>query len=238
MDFIKKIILFIKYGYKRSSDSYYRYLKKQGVNFGASGKVHFYSPWTINIDIQRPWLVSIGDDVYITAYCKILTHGYDWAVLKKKYGKVLGSSGKVQIGNNVFIGQNTTILKGTVIEDNVIIGAHSLVNKKCEKNSVYAGCPARRICSLDEYLKKREKAQLSEAVELVKEYYFKYKKYPSKELLREFFWLFENDYNNLNTEYKKVLKLSGNEELCINEFIKNKPLFKDYDDFIKHIKNN
>lgn len=41
----------------------------------------------------------------------ILQHGYDWAILQKKYGEVLGSSGKVIIGDNVFIGTKTTILK-------------------------------------------------------------------------------------------------------------------------------
>lgn len=36
-----------------------------------------------HIDETRPWLVEIGDDVQITAGVTILTHGYDWAVLKK-----------------------------------------------------------------------------------------------------------------------------------------------------------
>ena len=180
-------------------------------------------------------MIDIGDNVHITAYVKILQHGYDWAVLQNKYGVVLGSSGKVKIGNNVFIGQNTTILKGTIIEDNVIIGANSLVNKKCESNSVYAGVPAKRICSLDEYLEKRKKAQLDEATQLVREYYKRNNKYPEKELLREFFWLFENDYESLNNTFKDVFKLNDNEEKCIYEFNKSKPRFKDYDSFIKYV---
>lgn len=58
---------------------------------------------------------------------KILTHGYDWSVLKGKYGEVLGSAGKVTIGDNCFIGMNTVILKGTSIGKNTIIGAGSVV---------------------------------------------------------------------------------------------------------------
>lgn len=46
---------------------------------------------------------------------------------------------KVRIQDNVFIGANTTILKGADIGENVIIGANSLVNKKLDDNGVYAG---------------------------------------------------------------------------------------------------
>ena len=54
----------------------------------------------------------------------ILTHGYDWSVLKGVYGGILGSVGKVTIGNNCFIGMNATILIGVTIGYNVIIGAN------------------------------------------------------------------------------------------------------------------
>lgn len=56
--------------------------------------------------------------------------------------------------NNVFIGSGTRILYNTRIGNNVIIGANSLVNKDIPDNSVYAGVPARRICSFDEYVEK------------------------------------------------------------------------------------
>ena len=51
--------------------------------------------------------------------------------------------GGICIGNNVFIGMKTTILKGVHIGDNVIIGANSLVNKDVPNNCVVAGNPAR-----------------------------------------------------------------------------------------------
>ena len=237
MNFFKRLLLFFKYGYKRSRKSYFNYLKKKGVVLKGEN-IRFHSPWTTIVDIQRPWMIEIGDNVDIAAFCKILTHGFDWAVLQRQYGIVLGSAGKVKIGNNVFIGQNTTILKGTIIEDNVIIGANSLVCKKCEANSVYAGVPAKKICTLEEYLAKREKAQLSEATELVVEYYKKYGNYPDKKYLNEFFWLFENNYDDLIPEFKKILKINNCEQESINSFIKHKPLFKSYDDFIESIKKN
>ena len=43
--------------------------------------------------MTRPWLIDIGNDVQITDGVTLLTHGYDWAVLKGVYGDILGSGG-------------------------------------------------------------------------------------------------------------------------------------------------
>ena len=106
---LKELLLIIKYQYKATSKLYYKHLKRCGIKLGVD--VNFYSPWTITIDTQRPWMIEIGNHVHITAGTSILQHGYDWSVLQKKYGNVYGSSGKVVIGNNVFIGTKTIILK-------------------------------------------------------------------------------------------------------------------------------
>lgn len=56
--------------------------------------------------------------------------------------------------DNVFVGSGTRILYNTRIGSNVIIGSDSLVNKDIPDNSVYAGVPAKYICSFDEYVEK------------------------------------------------------------------------------------
>lgn len=145
---LKKIVL----GYKYDSDSYIRWLKKQGAIIGDNTTI--YAPTKTLIDMTRPWLIAIGNDVKITEGVTILTHGYDWCVLRNVYGDILGSSGKVEIGDNVFIGMHTTILKGVHIGNNVIIGANSLVNKNIPDNCVVAGNPAKVIMSLEEYYNK------------------------------------------------------------------------------------
>lgn len=87
--FLRKLV----YGYKADSDSYIAYHRNKGCNIGEQVKV--YSPKTTFIDLTRPWLINIGDNVNITHGVTILTHGYDWSVLKGVYGEILGSSGGV-----------------------------------------------------------------------------------------------------------------------------------------------
>lgn len=120
-DKIKKLF----YGKKYNSKTYVNNLKKLGMRIGE--RVTIYVPSKTTIDETRPWMIEIGDDVQITEGVTILTHGYDWSVLKGLYGDVLGSCGKVKIGNNVFIGMHATILKGTTIGNNCIIGASSFL---------------------------------------------------------------------------------------------------------------
>lgn len=51
----------------------------------------------------------------------------------------------VIIGDNVFIGAHSTILKGVTIGENSIIGACSVVTKDIPKNEIWAGNPAKFI---------------------------------------------------------------------------------------------
>ena len=161
---IKNIITRFIYGPKASSASYIAYLRSQGMVIGEN--TFIYTPRECTIDETRPWMIEIGRNVSITKGVTILTHGYDWSVFKGIYGDVLGSAGRVKIGDNVFIGMNSTILKGVTIGDNVVIGANSLINKDVPSNSVVVGNPQRVVCDIDEYLEKRRAAQLDEARDL------------------------------------------------------------------------
>jgi len=51
----------------------------------------------------------------------------------------------VIIGNNVFIGAHSTILKGVTIGENSIVGACSVITKDIPKNEVWVGNPAKFI---------------------------------------------------------------------------------------------
>ena len=136
---------------------YYRYLeiskpikycKKLGVKVGNdcqfTGKMDFGS---------EPYLIEIGNHVLI-AGATFLTHeGAHWVLQGldlKKYDNTFGY-GRIVIKDNVYLGHQCTILRGVTIGQNTIVGACSLVNKSLEPNSVYAGVPAKKICSLEEF---------------------------------------------------------------------------------------
>lgn len=233
LDKVKTLIRFFQYGQKASEALYIRHLKAIGMTIGQN--VHLYSPWTIEIDEQRPWMISMGDNVYITANCSILQHDYSWSVLHNKTGYVYGACGQVKIGNNVFIGQKSIILKNTHISDNVIIGAGSVVSGCLEGDSVYAGVPARKIMDLDTFKQKRADRQLEEATLLVLEYRRVHGGYPPKQALREFFWLFESRANELDEEFASVNALDGNQDKSSVAFMTSEPLFDGYDQFLQYV---
>lgn len=219
---------------KITSEEYINSLRNKGVAIGE--RTVFFDPASVIIDVQQPSLIEIGKDVQITHGVIILTHGYDWSVLKHRYGDVLGSRSKVEIGDNVFIGMNSIILKGVTIGDNVIIGAGSIVNKDIPSNTVYAGAPAKYICSLDDYYKKRKDAQLSEARDLAINYMKKNNTEPPMEIFWEFFWLFAKRDQELPEKFIDTLKLTGNYDESYKLYKSSFPLFNGYGDFLEFCK--
>ena len=163
-------------------NEYINYLRKCGVKVGEN--CTFYDCNNVSIDTQNPHMIEIGDFVRITSGVQILTHDYSFSVLCSVEGGIVGSVEKTVIGNNVFIGRNAIILKGVYVGNNVIIGAGSIVSKNCEDNSVYAGNPAKRICSIDEMYKKRKSKMLDNAKNVVISYYKRYGTIPDKSILR------------------------------------------------------
>lgn len=207
-------------------------MKNKGIIFG--NNCNIWSPKQTLIDETRPWAIQIGNNVNITTGVKMLTHGYDWSVLKGLNGKVYGSYGKIKVGNNVFIGMNSVILKGVSIGDNVIIGAGSIITKDIESNSVVAGNPAKVICTLKEYEMKINKRQLEEATCLFFDYYNQYKEIPNEEFFDEFFFLFKNNYEKLNNKEKEQLANTGNLEKSIATLNNNNCLFSNYEEFTNY----
>lgn len=91
--------------------------------------------------------ITIGDNVLIGSGCLITdtdAHPISWEERKKEnYKKTLKAP--ISIGNDVFIGARSIILKGVNIGDRVVIGAGSVVSKDIPNDSIVAGNPARPI---------------------------------------------------------------------------------------------
>lgn len=144
MNLIKK--LYNRFFSKGSNyDEEIAYLVSKGMTIGDN--CHFYS--SDSFDHIYPHLISFGNNVTVSTNVTILAHDASTNVVN--CGTKLG---RVTVGSNVFIGTGTTILCNTNIGNNVVIGAASLVNHDLPDDGVYAGVPARRICSIQEYEQK------------------------------------------------------------------------------------
>lgn len=85
------------------------------------------------------------------------------SIIDLSTGKPTNFSSDIVLGNHVWLGYRTTVLKGAKVNDGSVVGFGSIVNKKFEeKNILIAGAPAKKIKenidwameTPEEYLKK------------------------------------------------------------------------------------
>lgn len=136
-------ILCIPGGYKRAL-----FLKNRKY-FKAIGEHCYLQPWNFGTE---PYLISFGNNVHIASGVKFINHDITCFLFsyidKKKYN---GRVGEIIIGDNVFIGANSTVLYDVTIGNNVIIGAGSVVCSNIPEGTVAAGVPCRVIGSFEDY---------------------------------------------------------------------------------------
>ena len=120
--------------------------KLHGAKIG--NNVRAFSP----IASAEPYLLTVGDNVTIATGVRFITH--DNSAIKI-YTDATDFVGPICIGNNVFIGANSTILPGVTIADDCIVGAGSVVCKSCYvPGTILAGNPARPIGKKEDMEKK------------------------------------------------------------------------------------
>lgn len=139
---VRKILLFIYFKINPISCSRF-----MGVKIGNNCKIYGNSP---NMWGTEPFLISIGDNVFITDGCKFINHDGGTLILRNETPD-LELTAPIVIGNNVYLGIETIIMPGVKINDRVIIGARSIITKDVESNSVMVGIPAKKIKSVDVY---------------------------------------------------------------------------------------
>jgi len=92
--------------------------------------------------------VTIGNNTMISFNCLIMDNDDHPINPNKRLAKQPVSKKDVKpvkIGNNVWIGAYTSILKGVTIGDNSIISTHSVVTGDVPANCIYGGVPAKEI---------------------------------------------------------------------------------------------
>ena len=165
------LMLVIRNGYRRAK------LLKQLNYFYSQGDRCFFSTHLFGTE---PKHISFGNNVWIATRVDFITHDVSIHLVKNVLNNrdlSFDYVGYIKIGNNVFIGANSTVLPNIKITDNVIIGANSVVTKSINKSGVYVGQPLRRIKSFEDYC--------SDCVE-------NHTNYPWKDLIKK------NDKNELS----------------------------------------
>jgi acetyltransferase-like isoleucine patch superfamily enzyme len=105
--------------------------------------------------------LTIGNNIVISTDVIILTHDYSYTTGLESIGKRpptdLAIIAPVSIGNNCFLGARSTLLPGTTIGNNVIVGAGSVVKGTVPDNTIVAGNPARPAGKTDEWIEEYER---------------------------------------------------------------------------------
>jgi len=139
----------------------------ENVHIGVITSPNFYSHYFYLEARTEESEISIGDNVSINngfkavAFSKIVIEknvliGYGCSMIdndghhldidKRITGKP--NSAEIHIGENVFLGNDVTILKGVTIGQNSVVGNGSIVTKNVPENVIVAGNPARIIRNL------------------------------------------------------------------------------------------
>ena len=143
---------------------------KSGFYSKNSGKIHVgeKSFFFDNVEVQSRGLLKIGNNVHVNNYSRIvalekitignnvtiaqfvsiLDHDHKFEVINDQLVLDGYKTSPINIGNNVWISDKVTILKGVCIGDNVVIAANSVVNKNIPSNSIFGGVPARLLKDL------------------------------------------------------------------------------------------
>ena len=161
MSFYSSMERLLNFLRKRRREEYINNLVKNGLKLGKNVEIVD----TFFIDPSHCFLISIGDNCTLCPNVRLIAHD---ASTKKILGYT--KIGRIDIGENCFIGDSAIILPGVTIGSNSIVGAGSVVTTNVPPGVVVAGNPAKMISSVEEYVKTIKEIRKSKKV-FDEEYY-------------------------------------------------------------------
>jgi acetyltransferase-like isoleucine patch superfamily enzyme len=90
--------------------------------------------------------IEIGNRVLIGANASIVDTDFHPLSTERRHENInAGTSRPIEIGDDVFIGMNSLVLKGVTLGDACVVGAGSVVSNDVPPKAVVAGNPARIV---------------------------------------------------------------------------------------------
>jgi len=139
MKYGRMVSAYMKYG-KPDGREWGEYLRKHGGFYAMGENCLIEAP----AKISNPGFIRLGNNVHLSA-CRIIGHDGSIGMLCRRYGFKLDRVGKIDIRDNVFIGEGAIILPNVVIGPDAIIAAGAVVTKDVPENCVVGGIPAKPI---------------------------------------------------------------------------------------------
>lgn len=105
--------------------------KKGRVEFGKN----FNCTAGLNMECKKH--VVFGDNCVLSWDITILDT--DFHPIYDEHQKIINPNKPIQIGNLVWIGYNSKILKGVIVPDNVVIASNTIVSKSISQSGIIVG---------------------------------------------------------------------------------------------------
>ena len=98
--------------------------------------------------------ITIGNDCMFSSHIEFRT-GDSHSILDTVTNERINYAQNIEVGNHVWIGAHTIILKGVNIGNNSIIGTKSIVTKDIPSNVIAAGVPAKALKNNIDWVRER-----------------------------------------------------------------------------------
>lgn len=139
-----------------------RFLRKHDI-LDACGENVFFQPRKLPAD---PKCIRLHNNVFVAADVRFVCHDVIFLMLRNmdsdRHCEHLGC---IEVMDNCFLGQGSTILSGVRIGPNAVIAAGSVVTHDVPEGTVVAGVPARVIGSFRDLVEKQNRESASVEVD-------------------------------------------------------------------------
>lgn len=124
------------------------YFRKMGMHIGKNCNI------CDNITTTEGFLITLGDNVTLAGGVLFVTHDNS---ISKMIPDTTDLFGRINIGDNCFIGNRAIIMYGVTLAEGIVVAAGSVVTRSFDTPRVIvAGNPARIIGNCDHFIEKNK----------------------------------------------------------------------------------